>query len=68
LNSLPKGKSVRLLVHESSVLDHSSLKQIHHFTEDYHRDGGKFVVIGLDELRPLAKDQYSARVKKPAKK
>ncbi|MFY7972462.1 MAG: SulP family inorganic anion transporter [Flavobacteriales bacterium] len=68
LNSLPKGKSVRLLVHESSVLDHSSLKQIHHFTEDYHRDGGKFVVVGLDELRPLAKDQYSARVKKPAKK
>ncbi|MEN9347756.1 MAG: hypothetical protein RLZZ77_1267 [Bacteroidota bacterium] len=68
LNNLPKGKSVRLLVHESSVLDHSSLKQIHHFTEDYHRDGGRFVMVGLEELRPLAQDQYSARVKKSTKK
>lgn len=68
LSNLPKGKTVRLEVFESSVLDHSSLKQIHHFTEDYRRDGGHFVVVGLDELRPLAKDQYSVRVKKPSKK
>ncbi len=67
LLALPSGKNVNFMLNKTAMVDHSTMENLHHFAEDYSRDGGRFLLVGLENHKQLSNHKYSARVNKQNK-
>jgi len=63
LEKLPKGKNIKLDFSESNVLDHTFTENIHHFGQEYYKEGGHFELTGLEYHRPLSLHPHATRIK-----
>jgi MFS superfamily sulfate permease-like transporter len=45
---IPKGKTVVFDLSETATIDHTVMEFLHHYCEDYERDGGSAELLGLD--------------------
>jgi MFS superfamily sulfate permease-like transporter len=68
LQALPSGKQVRMDVSKATVIDHSTIENIHHFQEDYRHKQGDFHIEGLDHFTQASKHKYALRINKSRKK
>jgi MFS superfamily sulfate permease-like transporter len=64
LAALPAGKKINFDVSKSTLIDHSTIENLHHFEDDYNRNGGHFNLTGLDHFIQLSKHKFSVRVNK----
>jgi MFS superfamily sulfate permease-like transporter len=64
LQQLPKGGHVKFDVTSCKMVDHSTLENLHHFDNDYHREGGHFEFIGLSGMTPLSGHEQAVHVRK----
>jgi MFS superfamily sulfate permease-like transporter len=63
LEELPAGKKITIDFTQTKLVDHSVRTHLHELAEAYHRKGGEFLVIGLDQHTSLS-DHPRATVKK----
>jgi MFS superfamily sulfate permease-like transporter len=68
LQALPSGKQVRMDVSKATIIDHSTIENIHHFQEDYHHKQGDFHIEGLENFTQISKHKYALRINKSRKK
>lgn len=61
LETIPNGMNIKIDFSESSLIDHSSMENYHHFIHDYEHLGGKVEIISLDLFKPLSKHELAAR-------
>jgi MFS superfamily sulfate permease-like transporter len=66
LEALPKGKMVKMDVGKATMIDHSTMENLHHFQEDYHREGGEFHLVGLERFKQLSAHKFAVRINKGA--
>jgi MFS superfamily sulfate permease-like transporter len=63
LEELPPGKKITIDFTNTKLVDHSVRSHLHELAEAYHRKGGEFYIIGLDNHTSLS-DHPRATVKK----
>ncbi len=63
IEALPKGKKITLDFTETHLVDHSVMEHLHELGEKYKRDGGEFLVNGLDEHEALSAHPHSTQKK-----
>ena len=64
LSKIPAGKHVTMDVSNASIIDHSTMENLHHFDEDYTRAGGQFKLKGLDQFTQRSHHKFSVRIHK----
>ncbi len=62
--AIPQGKYITIDVSEANMVDHTSIVTINGLMDAYKDDGGKVLVIGLDNHRQLSSDPTSTRILK----
>jgi MFS superfamily sulfate permease-like transporter len=68
LQKIPKNAQVKLYVSKISMIDHSTMENLHHLVADFKSQGGHFEIIGLDSFIQLSRDPLSVRINKDIKK
>lgn len=63
LEELPSGKKITIDFTNTKLVDHSVRSHLHELAEAYHRKGGEFYIIGLDNHTSLS-DHPRATVKR----
>lgn len=63
LEGLPSGKKITIDFTNTKLVDHSVRSHLHELAEAYHRKGGEFYIIGLDNHTSLS-DHPRATVKR----
>ncbi|HZZ81284.1 MAG TPA: SulP family inorganic anion transporter [Gemmataceae bacterium] len=48
---------------ETRLVDHTTMEKLHEIEKDFHEQGRKFIVIGMDEHVPVSSHPYAARTK-----
>ena len=61
LNRVPAGSRLRVNFAKARYVDHTVLENLHHFQRDYEANGGKFILEGIDRLKPLSQHPLAAR-------
>ena len=61
LNSVPAGSRLRVNFAKARYVDHTVQENLHHFQRDFEANGGKFILEGIDRLKPLSKHPLAAR-------
>ena len=61
LHSLPRGQHVTLNFSEARVVDHSMLSHLQDYAVDYQKEGGTFVLTGLDTHTALSASPLATR-------
>lgn len=68
LDSLPRQKHLVLDFSETVVVDHTVMKHLHQYQDDYRAQGGWLEITGLHAHRPVSRHPLAARVRaRPAK-
>lgn len=62
IQRIPKGKHIILDFSGAAIVDHTVLEHLHHLSEEYREVGGKFDLVGLDNLTPLSGHPLAMRV------
>ncbi|TAH20748.1 MAG: SulP family inorganic anion transporter [Cytophagales bacterium] len=62
IQRIPKGKHIILDFSGAEIVDHTVLEHLHHLSEEYEEVGGKFDLVGLDNLTPLSGHPLAMRV------
>ncbi len=62
IQRIPKGKHIILDFSGAAIVDHTVLEHLHHLSEEYRDAGGKFDLVGLDNLTPLSGHPLAMRV------
>lgn len=68
LDELPKRSHIEIDFQNSYLIDHTVLESLAHYKSDYEREGGKFVLVGLQDMMRLGKHEYAARKKSKEQK
>ncbi len=63
LDLLPRGKKITLDFTETHLVDHSVMEHLHEMGEKYERDGGTFIIKGLEEHEALSDHPHSTQKK-----
>lgn len=63
LDTLPKGKKITVDFSETKLVDHTVMEHIHELADHYEREGGKFIIKGLDEHLPLSEHPLATQKK-----
>lgn len=63
LHKIPEGKTIIIDFNKTSFVDDTFLELIHSFGTEYKRNGGEFIVQGLDSLEALSSYKFSSRKK-----
>ncbi|WP_373550098.1 SulP family inorganic anion transporter [Haliscomenobacter sp.] len=61
LARVPAGSRLRVNFTKARYVDHTVLENLHHFQRDYEANGGKFILEGIDRLKPLSQHPLAAR-------
>lgn len=64
LEQIPTGFNITIDLMNTKIVDHSVMKNLSLFKDEYERSGGKVQVIGIDEHQPFSNDKLAARKKK----
>jgi len=62
LDRIPSGSKITLDFSGAKMVDHTVMEHLHHYGEDYHRNGGETVIKGMDRLKPLSAHPLSVRM------
>ncbi|TXK50067.1 hypothetical protein FVR03_05550 [Pontibacter qinzhouensis] len=63
LDSLPRQQHLVLDFSETVVVDHTVMKHLHQYREEYIGQGGQLEITGLHAHRPISKHPQAARVR-----
>jgi MFS superfamily sulfate permease-like transporter len=63
LSTMPEKKTIFFDLSEAELIDHTVMESIHHFAEDYNREGGKCEVVGLENHMPFSNHHLAGRRK-----
>lgn len=63
LDSLPRNKTICIDFSNSNLVDHTVMENLQHYKHDYEKEGGSFIIAGLDTHKPMSKHDLSARKK-----
>jgi MFS superfamily sulfate permease-like transporter len=63
LDALPRGKKITVDFTKSSLVDHTVMEHIHEMEEKYNHEGGTFIIIGLNNHKPLSEHPHATRKK-----
>ena len=64
LEEIPTGFKVTIDLKHTKMVDHSVMESLEHFKHDYESiDGGKVIIVGLEEHEPLSEHKLAARKK-----
>ncbi|MFN6945666.1 MAG: SulP family inorganic anion transporter [Cytophagaceae bacterium] len=63
LEKIPSGKKVVLDFSGSKVVDHTVMEHLYYFGEEYTRNGGSFLISGLENKKAMSQHPLSSRVK-----
>ena len=58
---VPAGSRLRVNFAKARYVDHTVQENLHHFQRDFEANGGKFILEGIDRLKPLSKHPLAAR-------
>ncbi|HMP29217.1 MAG TPA: SulP family inorganic anion transporter, partial [Saprospiraceae bacterium] len=61
LESIPPGFNITIDLCKTKVVDHSVLESLEHFKHDYEASGGKVIIQGLSNHKPLSNHNLAAR-------
>lgn len=64
LQRIEEPTSITLDLSECKLVDHTVMENLHHMQEDFHHDGVKFEIVGLDDHKSFSKHPLATR-KKP---
>lgn len=64
LLKVPKDAIIELNFKDSKLVDHSTLENIEHFKKEFELNGGKLIILGLEEHTKKSNHKDSIRVKK----
>ncbi|MFN3404736.1 MAG: SulP family inorganic anion transporter [Cytophagaceae bacterium] len=62
LDSIPQGSNIALDFSRVKIVDHSVMEHLHHYGEDYLKNGGQLRVTGMGHLKPLSKHPLAVRI------
>ncbi len=62
LERIPKGKHIILDFSGAEIIDHTVMEHLHYLSDTYIKAGGKFEMLGLDNLTPLSGHPLAVRV------
>jgi MFS superfamily sulfate permease-like transporter len=65
LDSLPRNKVIIIDFSNTKLVDHTVMENLQHYKHDYEKDGGQFLITGLESHKPFSKHELSARKKQP---
>lgn len=63
LSTMPEKKTVIFDLSDAELIDHTVMESIHHFAEDYTREGGKCEIAGLENHKPFSNHHLAGRRK-----
>lgn len=63
LDSLPRNKTICIDFSNSNLVDHTVMENLQHYKHDYEKEGGSFIISGLDTHKPMSKHDLFARKK-----
>ena len=58
------GKKVTLDFSKATLLDHTTMENIHSFQADYKQRGGEFILLGIDKLNATSSHPFATRITK----
>lgn len=61
LDRIPKGKTIKVCVGKTKLVDHTVMEELHAYEIDYQRSGGVFKIEGLDEHRAMSDHSHASR-------
>ncbi len=61
LEEIPSGKSVRIDLSNTALVDHSVMENLHLFKRDYGKNGGSVTIEGLDNHKTSSTHDMAAR-------
>ncbi|MCG9912352.1 MAG: SulP family inorganic anion transporter [Flavobacteriales bacterium] len=64
LDSLPRGKSICIDFTNANLIDHTVMENLQHYKSDYEREGGVFIIAGLQEHSSFSNHDLAGRKKK----
>ncbi len=59
LNKIPRGSRVVMDLSSAKLIDHTVMEKLHHYSEDYSKGGGEFIVCGLEELKSASNHRFA---------
>ena len=63
-HKLPEHQTVQFDVSQATVIDHSFMNFVRYFESEYNSRGGKFSIIGLENLQSFSHHELSGRKRK----
>lgn len=63
LAELPEKHTISFDLSEAELIDHTVMEFIHDFINEYTHNGGKCIVVGLDNLKPFSNHELAGRRK-----
>lgn len=63
LDSLPRQKHLVLDFSETIIVDHTVMKHLHQYREEYMEQGGQLEIAGLHAHKPFSRHPHAARVR-----
>ncbi|HEY8400074.1 MAG TPA: SulP family inorganic anion transporter [Cytophagaceae bacterium] len=61
LDTIPQGINIVIDFSDVKLIDHTVMEHLHHYGEDYERNGGKVYIQGLENLTPKSSHPLSYR-------
>ncbi|MFN3404731.1 MAG: SulP family inorganic anion transporter [Cytophagaceae bacterium] len=62
LDKLPSGSNINIDFSGVKIIDHSVMEHLHHYGEDYQKNGGRLAFTGMGHLQPLSDHPLAVRV------
>jgi MFS superfamily sulfate permease-like transporter len=67
LDKIPTGKNVTVDLSQTTLVDHTVMERLRDYSRDYERDGGQFIVKGLDTHKSSSDHALSSRCQPKSK-
>ncbi|MBU3676880.1 MAG: DUF2490 domain-containing protein, partial [Chitinophagaceae bacterium] len=64
LEAIPASMNIVVDFTETKLVDHSVMENLHHFENEYIRNGGTFLIQGINHHQPVSNHRMAARKKK----
>ncbi|MCX7743962.1 MAG: SulP family inorganic anion transporter [Flavobacteriales bacterium] len=64
LDKLPRNKTIIIDFAKASLIDHTVMENLNHYSRDYQQEGGMFIIQGIDSHKKLSSHELATRTKK----